>query len=71
MPIEDSFARSSAISSDILRVSFLEGGKLRQVDLTEISADRRASIGGSEARIIIGDDEAALVGTGFRDSLGK
>jgi predicted phage-related endonuclease len=33
---------------------------MRRVDSTQISVDRRASIGSSDARIIMGDDEAAL-----------
>ena len=34
---------------------------MRKVDSTQIFRDRRAFIGGSDARIIMGDDEAALV----------
>jgi len=34
---------------------------MRRVDSTHIFADRRAFIGGSDARIIMGEDEAALV----------
>ena len=34
---------------------------MRQVDSTQISGDRRSFIGGSDARIIMGDDETALL----------
>jgi predicted phage-related endonuclease len=34
---------------------------MRRVDSTQIFGDRRTFIGGSDARIIMGDDEAALV----------
>jgi hypothetical protein len=44
---------------------------MRRVDSTQISVDHRLFIGGSDVPIIMADNEAALVGTGFRDSLGK
>jgi predicted phage-related endonuclease len=34
---------------------------MRRVDSTQISGDRRSFIGGSDARIIIGDDQTALL----------
>jgi predicted phage-related endonuclease len=34
---------------------------MRRVDSTQISGDRRSFIGGSDARIIMGDDQAALL----------
>jgi predicted phage-related endonuclease len=49
------------ISSDIPSEIAFGEETMRRIDSTQISGDRRTFIGGSDARIIMGNDEAALI----------
>ena len=73
-PIEDSFRRSSAIASDISPSLISERGQFLKRDeyvLNRFDTDFLWTAVRPDALIIMGDDEAASVGTGFCNRLGK